>query len=385
MGRFLLGALLLVSCGDDDADPPSDVGEDVRDVSFENPFDVGRDAPEVDALGEDVRVDAGPPSLAATVYVTVGRENRLAVVRVDADGMLTEREDLRLALPGSPGAMTRDAASGRLYVGLDEGIATVDVDAAGMPTLAGVTTGTGTPVDLALANDGRTLVSAYYGDDRLLAHDVTGAPPHDESGRVSTPDKPHAVVMLDSRVYVPQLGAAEVRWTEVGSDGTFGASMSAMTGAEDGPRHLAFARGATLAYVVNEFSDSLTLFTVVDGSLTRGTSASTLPTDFDGDANTCADVHVHPSGTVAYASNRGHDSIAVFDLAADGTPTLRTNVPSEATPREFDLSPDGRLLVVAGQASGFLASYAISDDGGLEAVDRVELGGGLLWAIIVPD
>ena len=72
-------------------------------------------------------------------------------------------------------------------------------------------------------------------------------------------------------------------------------------------------------------------------------------------------------------------------MAADGTPTLRTNVPTEATPREFDLSPDGRLLVVAGQASGFLASYAISDDGGLEAVDRVELGGGLLWAIIVPD
>ncbi len=88
---------------------------------------------------------------------------------------------------------------------------------------------------------------------------------------------------------------------------------------------------------------------------------------------------------VAYASNRGRDSIAVFDLAADGAPTLRANVSTEATPREFDLSPDGTLLVVAGQASGFLASYAVGVDGSLEARDRVELGGGLLWAIIVPD
>ena len=40
---------------------------------------------------------------------------------------------------------------------------------------------------------------------------------------------------------------------------------------------------------------------------------STLPENFS-DTSYTADVHVHPSGRFLYGSNRGHDSIAIFEI-----------------------------------------------------------------------
>ncbi|NIS33577.1 MAG: beta-propeller fold lactonase family protein, partial [Actinobacteria bacterium] len=79
---------------------------------------------------------------------------------------------------------------------------------------------------------------------------------------------------------------------------------------------------------------------------------TTLPAGFDGDTNTCADVHVTPDARFVYGSNRGHDSIAMFAIGTDGMLTALGTVDTEARPREFDVSPDGRFVVVAGQDSG---------------------------------
>ena len=57
-------------------------------------------------------------------------------------------------------------------------------------------------------------------------------------------------------------------------------------------------------------------------------------------------------------------------------------VPTEMTPREFDLSPDGRFVVVAGQGNGFLQSYRVQVDGTLASVDRLDIGDDPRWVII---
>ena len=77
--------------------------------------------------------------------------------------------------------------------------------------------------------------------------------------------------------------------------------------------------------------------------------------------NSTAEIAVHPSGRFVYASNRGHDSIAVFSVdARDGRLTLLANTPTGGrTPRNFVIDPSGRWLLAANQRSDSIVSFAI--------------------------
>jgi 6-phosphogluconolactonase len=85
----------------------------------------------------------------------------------------------------------------------------------------------------------------------------------------------------------------------------------------------------------------------------------TLPAGVRGE-NYPADLHVAPDGRALYVSNRGHDSIAAYSIAA-GTGML-TFVETVSTsgnwPRNFTLDPTGRWLLVANQRSGSVVVFA---------------------------
>jgi len=70
---------------------------------------------------------------------------------------------------------------------------------------------------------------------------------------------------------------------------------------------------------------------------------------------------VHPNGRFVYASNRGHDSIAVFAVdARNGQLTLLANTPTGGqTPRNFVIDPGGRWLLAANQRSDSIVTFAI--------------------------
>src|SRR5438552_636076 len=82
-----------------------------------------------------------------------------------------------------------------------------------------------------------------------------------------------------------------------------------------GPRHVAFAANEKFAYSVNELGSTVTAFTLdaTHGVLHSFQTISTLPQGFSGENDT-AEIHVGPSGRFLFASNRGHDSIAVFSI-----------------------------------------------------------------------
>lgn len=351
-----------------------------------------KDAMAVDADTTGPAPDATPgrddaaPLVPRLMYVSVGGEERLAVVELGGAGSLTARPELDLALPGRPGAMAFAPAARRLYVGTRPGdITTVALDAAGAPSVVGRTQGTGIAVYLALARNEQVLVSASFGDDRLATHDVAGAPPHAELDSVATADEPHAALVdaTGGRVYVPHRGGGLTRWYGVGSDGAIASQGELAAAAGVGPRHIAIAPDGDHAYLVHEFADSVGAHTVAgDGALAHIGTVSTLPGDADASANTGADVHVTPDGSFVYASNRGHDSLAMFRIEDDGALASLGTTPTEARPREFSVSPDGRFVVVAGQDSGFLQSYRVESDGTLTSVDRLEVGPDLRWVVI---
>lgn len=138
-----------------------------------------------------------------------------------------------------------------------------------------------------------------------------------------------------------------------------GAGVTTRPGA--GPRHLAFHPDGRRAYLINELDSTLTplSYDSESGSMESLGTVSTLPQEFTG-TNTCADVHVAPSGRFVYGSNRGHDSIAVFAISDDGRLTLVQHQSTLGrTPRNFAIAPGGEFLVAANQDSSSLVTFAI--------------------------
>ncbi len=142
-----------------------------------------------------------------------------------------------------------------------------------------------------------------------------------------------------------------------------------------GPRHLAFHPNGKFAYVVNELQSSITAFTY-DGSrgaLHKLTTVTTLPKGFAG-SNDTAEIKVHPNGKFLFASNRGHDSIAVFSIdSRTGALTLVDHVPTQGkTPRNFEIDPTGKLLFVANQDTDSIVVFRINlNDGRLTPTGQI--------------
>ena len=129
-----------------------------------------------------------------------------------------------------------------------------------------------------------------------------------------------------------------------------------------GPRHLAFSPDGSGLYVVNELDSTLSVFAVdrSTGGLQHRQTLSTLPASFTGE-NFPGDIHVARSGRFVYASNRGHDSIAVF--AVDTKKGELSPVQHVSTggkwPRNFTIDPTGQYLLVANQRSDTITVFAI--------------------------
>jgi 6-phosphogluconolactonase len=337
-----------------------------------------------DAQAFDARASDAGPAVARLMYVSTGGGNELRVVQLQADGMMLAMPGMTVNLGGSTGAMAYARSTRRLFVGVGQDIATLALDDAGAPSLSAMTVGTGTPVYLEVAKNETILVSAYFGLDQLKTHDISVAPPHPLLDTKSSAEEPHlAKVGPGGLVYVPHRSGDTVQWYSLSNLGalSFVGELAAEVGV--GPRHLTFAPDQSHAYLINEMGDSISTHTVAsDGSLTRVETISTIPLGADADSNNCADVHITPNGKYLYGSNRGHDSIAMFSIGADGRLTSLGTVPTETTPREFDMSPDGRFVVVAGQGNGFLQSYRVEDEGTLTSVDRLDLGNDPRWVII---
>lgn len=129
-----------------------------------------------------------------------------------------------------------------------------------------------------------------------------------------------------------------------------------------GPRHVAFHPNGRFVYIVNELLSTVSAF-VLDsqrGVVTPVQTISTLPAGFSGQNDT-AEIEVHSSGKFLFASNRGHDSIAVFSIdQTRGSLTSVADVPTLGkVPRNFEIDPTGSRLFVANQKSNNIVVFRI--------------------------
>ncbi|MBF9237874.1 lactonase family protein [Hymenobacter sp. BT683] len=168
-----------------------------------------------------------------------------------------------------------------------------------------------------------------------------------------------AVDLGTDRVYRYRLNAAQGQLTQMAEP-----AFVARPGA--GPRHLTFHPNGKRAYLINELNSTITALDYdAAGQFREHQTLSALPVGYAG-ANSCADIHVSPDGRFLYASNRGHNSIAVFSIdAASGTLTSVQDVDTQGkTPRNFTLDPSGRLLLVANQNSNNIVTFRVDQKTG---------------------
>jgi len=145
-----------------------------------------------------------------------------------------------------------------------------------------------------------------------------------------------------------------------------------------GPRHFTFHPSAQFAYVINETCGSVTGFRydAERGLLFEIQTISTLPQGYAG-KNFTADIKVTPHGKFLYGTNRGHNSIAIYQIdESTGRLSLVDIVPSLGkNPQYLAITPDSSLLLCANEESHQVVTFQIDDKtGNLEATgEQIDL------------
>ena len=280
--------------------------------------------------------------------------------------------------PGTPDTswITYDAHSRTVFI-TDEmaekvGSFTLSPDPTTVTPLGYLPTGAKYPCYLRLSPEGKVLAVANYGDDSVATYAIAanGAL---SAGPVLRGTQDHAAGHAHwtrwspegDRLYVVDLGHDEVRSYSY-ANGSFGAPEVAFSMPKgSGPRHLAFHPGGKFAYLWTEYANVLTaLSRNADGTLTEINTLSALPPEFK-DTSYGAHIEINAKGDTVYVSNRGHNSIAVFGIAADGGISLKQIISCGGDwPRFFILL--GNHLVVANQKTENLVTFDIATDGTLK-------------------
>lgn len=310
------------------------------------------------------------------IYVSESGEKRIAVWSLDdASGELTRQSET--ALPGAPGSLSMSPDRKHLYASVRSAkqFATLDIEAKtgalSNPTMADA----GFNAAYVYADKtGRWLLAASYsegvvGVSAIKDGRVTGTP----VCTLTTGLKAHSIQTdaANKFAFVPHVGELnkvdQLRFDAATGQLTLNTPPHLPGGDGEGPRHFAFHPNGKWAYFVNEQGKSVTLcdYDADKGTLKSRQSVPTVPEDWR-TKGSCADIHISADGRFVYASNRGHDSLAMFSVNAQtGELTSLGQAPTEKTPRSFALVSGDRFVIAAGETSHKLIVYRRDAQSGL--------------------
>ena len=338
-------------------------------------------------------------ALIAAILVTVsaGKDNALHLYELHSDSNKLEQHE-KYDLPGSPGSQFISPDGQILYVAVrsDNSVATFRINRTNKTLIPlGLTKIGANAAYLATDQTGKTLLWASYSDGLVGSHSLkeNGEVKPGALSRIETKRCAHAILTDSSNrfAFVPHTGPNAIyqfRFDAKSGKLTKNNPLTTSPAAGLEPRHLAFHPKLPIIYCDDEKGDSVTAyhFNLDTGQLKAFHSQSTLPTDFDGSQNTCADIEITSDGRFVYASNRGHNSIAGFSVdAKTGKLTSIGQFVTGAIPRSFNLDPDNQWMIVAGQRSHDLHVYKRdSTSGKLKRIFQQSTGQGPSWVQFIP-
>lgn len=307
------------------------------------------------------------------------------------DGAIEILDCLRL---GNPSFLTIDEQTNHIYA-VNEmkefhgekggGLTDIVFDGQGkMTVLHSYPTCGGDPCHVAVSNDHRYVCVANFQDGKVTVFPLSeegellpGKKVYEHTGKSIHPLRqrgPHAhsiLFDLNGNMFVPDLGIDQLMYYQKIEDGFFpDNSKSVRLAPGSGPRSGEWSKDGRHFYLINELSSSITHMTYNDHSMIPQETVTTLPADFKGD-NICADLHLTPDSRYLYASNRGNDTIAIFQVSDNGSLSSIGWTPCGGrTPRNFAITPSGHFLLVGNQDSDCIAIFQINPDGNLQLISK---------------
>ncbi|WHX26575.1 lactonase family protein [Virgibacillus halodenitrificans] len=307
---------------------------------------------------------------------TYTRKTSEGIYRFSLDTETGELREVELAANvGSPTYLTIDPEENRLYsVAQDNEMGgvrgyVINRETGNLNEINGQLVEGAPPCHVDFGKDG--LVTGNYHKGTVGLHAVNEAGEleqgvfrkHEGSGPHDRQEKPHVhftgYTPEGNYIVVADLGTDELVTYQSSEEGLEHVSTLKVNPGS-GPRHLTFHPDGKHAFLLTELSSEVL---VLDYDSTTGTfsvkqSIKAIPGDFKG-TNDASAIHVTTDGQFLYTGNRGHNSVAVFQIDPKTKElSLIEIVPSEGEwPRDFVLSPCENYLVVSNQHSGNIVLF----------------------------
>lgn len=202
---------------------------------------------------------------------------------------------------------------------------------------------------------------------RLIQHEGKGVDPFRQ-------EKPHVHSTFFSKkgdkLYIQDLGLDEISIYPVNKTGnTYSLaeeSEDIFTPAGGGPRHIVFDKKEKFLYVILEMTGQIAFYKKDGNAWMYQSTFDINPEGFKG-SNGGADIKISADGKFLYATNRGDaNTIATFSVEKDGELKKIANMAVKGKgPRNFNLSPDGKYLLVANQYTNNIVLFSRDTKTGL--------------------
>jgi 6-phosphogluconolactonase len=223
------------------------------------------------------------------------------------------------------------------------------------------------PCYISVDSKGRMLFLSNYGSGSIAAYPINRDGSLEHASKVirhtgssvggERQQGPHAHCVVispdDDFLYAADLGTDRIKtyridYAQKSMDLVLGADGIADPGS--GPRHIAISKDQRFLYLLEEIGHQVAVFSIDpdNGALTPLQTVSTLPEDYS-ETNFCADIHIDPAGKFLYASNRGHNSLGIFEIDQENGKLSLADIQSVQGdwPRNFLIDPRGTYLFVA--------------------------------------
>jgi len=316
-----------------------------------------------------------------------GQPGVVRVARLDDQGHLTDAGRLDGGVNPSwitvhPTRPVAYACNEDFAPGVVGSVVTWDVGRGAPESRAGASTGGHAPCHAVVAPDGEdhALVVSHYvgGQVSVVPLDREGLPYGSASDVIthmgaSFADRerqeaphPHQATLdpVSGLIWVSDLGQDRVVGYRLWK-GKLRQEAEQMTPPGFGPRHTALHPGRDHLALVGELANEVIVYR---RDPTRSgwldvSRHSTLPAGWSGE-NGAAALVWSSDGRHLYASNRGHDSVAVWNFdVATARLALRGHSAVGASPRDFCLTPDGRWALSAAQGEHRAIAFPVLPSG----------------------
>ncbi|MFK2818728.1 lactonase family protein [Flavobacteriaceae sp. LMIT009] len=230
----------------------------------------------------------------------------------------------------------------------------------------------GAPCHISLNDEGsKAVVSNYLGGNIALYNinndgSLTEAVQVFDHNAENEASHAHFAEFFKNSIYVSDLGRnALYEYQLKNNDYELKSPSLVVPNGNPGPRHFAITNDGKYIYSINEYGNSIVSIEKTDNGYNRLGEDSTLDKDFQGDSY-CADIHLSKDEKYLYGSNRGENSIAVFERDSEtGKINKIQNISVEGDwPRNFTLDPSGKFLLVANQKSSNISVFKVDKASG---------------------